>query len=124
MVEIGKSRRIMVVDDDNDILVILKKGLERNGFEVDTFYDPIQALEKFKPNYYDIILTDVKMPGLNGFELYRQIHKQDEKAKVFFLSAIDIYEHEVKWAFPNLDPNMFIHKPIGIKDLVQTIASC
>ena len=115
----------MVVDDDNDILVILKRGLERNGFEVDTFYDPIQALEKFKPNYYDIILTDVKMPGLNGFELYRQIHKQDEKAKVFFLSAIDIYEHEVKLAFPNLDPNMFIHKPtIGINNLVQTIASC
>ena len=114
----------MIVDDDMDILIILKKGLEMKGFEVHTFYDPIQALEKFKPDYYEIVLTDVRMPGLNGFELYRQIHKQDEKAKVFFLSAIDIYEHEVKLAFPNLDPNMFIHKPIGLNDLVQTIASC
>ena len=126
MVEVGNKvrKRIMLVDDDKDILVILKKGLEMKDFEVHTFYDPIEALEKFKPDYYDIILTDVRMPGLNGFELYRRIRKQDEKAKVFFLSAIDIYENEVKLAFPNLDPDMFIHKPIGINDLVQTIASC
>jgi PleD family two-component response regulator len=82
-------------------------------------------LEKYKPDYYDIVLEVAKMPGLNGFELYWQFHKQDEKAKVFFLSAIDIYEHEVKLAFPNLDPNMFIHKPImRINNLVQTNASC
>lgn len=81
------------------------------------------ALMDFTPDRYDIVLTDVKMPGLNGFELYHRIRKQDEKAKMFFLTAIDIYEHEVKLAFPNLDPNAFIHKPIAIDDLITTIES-
>jgi DNA-binding response OmpR family regulator len=115
------SKRILLVDDERDILVTFKKALESRGYEVDAFSDPVKALLDFVPGRYDIIITDVKMPGLNGFELYHRIRKQDEKAKLFFLTAIDIYEHEVKLAFPNLDPNVFIHKPIGIDDLIKTI---
>jgi two-component system catabolic regulation response regulator CreB/two-component system response regulator ChvI len=79
-----KKNRILLVDDEQDITFAFRIGLEDNGFIVDTFNDPQEALSNFKAGLYDLLLIDVKMPKMNGFELYRDIEKIDNKAKVCF----------------------------------------
>jgi DNA-binding response OmpR family regulator len=115
--------RILLVDDEKDVLQIFTQGLERNGFEVDAFTSPIEAVQQFRPYRYDAVITDIRMPGLSGFEVYKLIRKQDDTVKVFFLTAFAIYEKEVKLAFPNLPLNSFVEKPISIAKLVNLIES-
>lgn len=73
------SGRIIAVDDEFDITFTLKMILEQSGFLPDVFNHPAIALSNFKPDYYKLILLDVKMPQLNGFELYEQIKKKMSK---------------------------------------------
>jgi CheY-like chemotaxis protein len=114
--------RILLVDDNQDILYIFKKGLEDKGFVVDTFTNPKDALEYFKPNYYDLIITDIRMPGMSGFELCIEIKKRDENAKIYFLTAFDMNENELRETFPNIsENNAFISKPISIENLAKKI---
>jgi len=113
--------RILLVDDEKDILYVLQKGLELKGFHVDGFADPIEAAAQFAPFRYDIVISDIRMPQMTGFDLYRMLRKQDNRFKIFFLTAFEVHEQEVKLAFPNLPLNSFIHKPIGIDDLVRLI---
>jgi DNA-binding response OmpR family regulator len=82
-------RRLLVVDDKKDIAIVLRKGLEKYGFKVDVYLDPIQALMDYKPGSYDLLLLDFKMPGLDGYELFERIRKIDRKTKVCFLSAAE-----------------------------------
>ena len=77
-------KRIAVVDDEPDITNVLKKGLERQGFAVDTFNNPHSALARFQPKYYDIMIIDIRMPRINGFDLYRQLKKRDTSVKSAF----------------------------------------
>ena len=82
-----KGKRIMVVDDESDLTLFYRMSLEYHGFEVETFNDPRKAMSNFKPGYYDLIILDIKMPDIDGFELYEKILKMDSKAKVCFLTA-------------------------------------
>jgi DNA-binding NtrC family response regulator len=97
-----RTYKILVVDDERDITSVIKKGLKNNGFEVDTYNDPVLALEKFRADIYDILIIDVKMPKMNGFELYKKIKEIDNKVKVCFLTAIEYYNDEFRMAFPKL----------------------
>ena len=114
---------ILLIDDENDTLVTLKKGLEMKGFEVDAFDASPQALQQFKPYRYDVVITEISMPILNGFEVYKLIRKQDEKVRIFFMTAFEVIEQEVKLAFPNIPPKSFITKTITIEKLVTLIES-
>lgn len=76
-----------VVDDELDITLTLKSVLENSGFDVDLFNDPLVALQNFKTNFYDLIILDIKMPKMNGFDLYEKIKMVDNKVKVCFLTA-------------------------------------
>jgi two-component system, OmpR family, response regulator ChvI len=114
---------ILIVDDELDITLAFKKGLERNGFLVDIYNDPILALSNFKSGFYDLLLVDVRMPKMNGFELYQEIEKVDKKAKVCFITAFEVYYHALKEIFPTLEVGCFIRKPIEIDDLVKKINS-
>lgn len=76
-----------VVDDELDITLTLKSVLEQSGFNVDLFNDPLLALQNFKTNFYDLIILDIKMPKMNGFDLYEKIKMIDNKVKVCFLTA-------------------------------------
>src|SRR5207245_9549673 len=114
-------KRILVVDDEPDITTSIKNGLERKGFDVDAYNDPLKALESFEPGTYDLLLIDIRMPKLNGFELYREIKKKNDKAKICFFTAFEVYYEEFKKVFPTLDVKCFIRKPIAIKDLVDHI---
>jgi CheY-like chemotaxis protein len=82
-----KKKQVLVVDDELDITLTLKSVLENSGFNVDLFNDPLLALRNFKPNFYDLIILDVKMPQMNGFDLYEKIKMIDNKVKVCFLTA-------------------------------------
>ena len=80
--------RTLLVDDEMDVIFSLKLFLEENGFEVDAYSDPSLAIANFKPSLYDLIILDIKMPQLNGFELYKTIREVDNNVKVFFLTAV------------------------------------
>lgn len=114
-------RRVAVVDDEPDITIVLKRGLEQHGFAVETFNDPREALARFKPNHYDLMIIDIRMPKLNGFDFYREIRKKDSSIKVCFLTAFEIYYNEFRKIFPTIDVKAFVRKPVSISDLVKQV---
>jgi len=116
------NSRIMLVDDEPDINAALSVVLKREGYDVDTFENPFIALEKLKPGFYGLIILDVKMPQMDGFELYREIKKVDRKAKICFLTASELYyENFRKEKFAALDKELFIIKPISNAELLKKI---
>jgi DNA-binding response OmpR family regulator len=118
------QNRIMIVDDEHDIARLFAITLERNGFIVDVFYDPLSALSNYKAGYYDLLLLDIKMPGMSGFELYQKIKGKDDKAKVCFITAYEEHLKDFKRLFPNLgEVDCFVRKPIEMHDLVKLVKS-
>jgi DNA-binding response OmpR family regulator len=113
--------RILLVDDERDITSVKKRGLASNGFEVDAINDPVEALSNFKSGIYDLLLFNVKMPKMNGFELYKHIYKIDDKMGVYFLSGFESCSEEFKIIFPKLSAICFIRKPISIDELANKI---
>jgi CheY-like chemotaxis protein len=118
------NKTVLVVDDEPDLNLVIKTVLEDNGFKVDSFTDPLLALENFKgeAEMYDLIILDVRMPDMNGFELYKEIKKIDDKVKICFLTAGEMdYEQFGKELFPALDENCFIQKPIQNETLIKRL---
>jgi two-component system, OmpR family, response regulator ChvI len=117
------TRRIMIVEDDSDVNFSIKLVLETEGiFRADSYTDPLVALENYKPGLYDLLLIDIAMPKMNGFELYDKIRKLDNKVKICFITASEMYYEEVrKQLFPELDVNCFIRKPVANEDLIQQV---
>jgi CheY-like chemotaxis protein len=119
----NKTKKIMLVDDEADILWLFKMILESDArLKVDAFLDPIIALENFRPGLYDLLLIDIAMPKMNGFELYDKIRELDKKVKISFVTASEMFYEEIrKEAFPELDTTCFIRKPIANPDLIQQV---
>jgi DNA-binding response OmpR family regulator len=96
-------------------------GLEDTGlFTVDTFNDPQNALFNFKPSMYDLLLIDMRMPKMSGYELYKEIRKIDAKIKVIFLTASESIEDFQK-VFSTFDKKYYVMKPIEIAELIKRI---
>lgn len=114
-------KKILVVDDEEDIRTVLKKGLEIEGFSVDENSNPKEVLEKYQPGWYDLLLIDIRMPEMSGFELYREIRKIDNKVRVCFITAFEIYYDEFKRMFPKIHVSCFIQKPLSINQLSKAI---
>jgi DNA-binding response OmpR family regulator len=120
----NRLKRILIVDDEQDIISVFRMVLEMNDFEVDAYNDPLLALSNFKQNAYDLVILDIRMPVINGFELYKEIRKVDDKVKVCFMTAFDDYRQEFKKSFPMLDEiKCFIRKPKAVEDLVNHVAT-
>ena len=123
----GIKKRLLIVDDDVDITNSFSLALEDSGlFLVDTYNDPLVALSNYRPNSYDLLLLDIKMPEMNGFELYEQIKKLDNKVKVCFISAFDVDYTALGEQFPSLEkdcliPKNIIRKPIEVSKLIERI---
>lgn len=115
------SKHILIVDDEPDISSAIKVGLEDHGFRVSVFDDPLAALSNYKSDVYDLLIIDVKMPKMSGFELYREVRKVDNNVGVCFLTAFEMYYEEFKRVFPSMDVKHFIQKPIAMSDLVDKI---
>ena len=112
----------MVVDDESDLNLFYKMLLEFHGFKVDTFNDPRKALLSFKPDYYDLVILDIKMPGIDGFELNDELQKIDGKVNACFLTASELYYKEFrKKEYNALDKELFIRKPIEDEELIKQI---
>jgi DNA-binding response OmpR family regulator len=118
-----EQKKILAVDDEPDLTKLCSLALEYHGFKVDTFNDPIEALSNYKPDYYDLVILDIKMPKMDGFELYDEIKKKDHKAKVCFLTASELYYEEFrKKEYYALDRNLFIRKPIDNEELLREVS--
>jgi|SRR5690348_9288654 DNA-binding NtrC family response regulator len=119
--DIARKYKILVVDDDPDVTLKLKRGLEEKGFAVAAFNDPINVISQFKPEEYDLVLLDTKMPGMNGFELYGQIERVDRGIKVFFMTSFIRYYESLSQGYQSVDISRFIKKPIDIDSVVRRI---
>jgi DNA-binding response OmpR family regulator len=123
----GAKKRLMIVDDEADITNSFSLALEDSGlFVVDTYNDPLVALSNYRPNSYDLLLLDIKMPKMNGFELYNQIKKLDNNVKVCFVSANDVDYIALEEQYSSLErdsliPNNIIRKPIEVSKLIGRI---
>ena len=121
MTKINKNK-ILVVDYEHDSNLLLKTILERNGFIVDCFDDPFVAMENFRSNLFSLIILNIKLPKLNGFQLYREIRKKDKKVKVCFITDGEMYYGVYTDIFNSLDKNSFIRKPINYDNLLEHLA--
>jgi two-component system, OmpR family, response regulator ChvI len=118
----NNKSRILAVDDNPDITLTVKMGLESSGlFEVETFNDPELALSSFKPELYDLVLLDMRMPKMFGHELYDEMKKVDNKVKVCFMTATYQNYEALRAAFPTIEIECYIQKPVEIKDLIRRI---
>jgi DNA-binding response OmpR family regulator len=124
-------KRILIVDDDVDVTVTFKVGIQDSNnsadvnkrIEVYTSNDPVLALSEFKPNFYDLLLVDINMPHMNGFELAEKILAIDINVKVCFMSAVDINREGLREIYPSLSLGCFIRKPVPIDYLLTRIRS-
>jgi DNA-binding response OmpR family regulator len=120
-----KKKRVLLVDDESDITAALNMALVDYGFEVDSYNDPLAALSNFKPSYYDLVILDVKMPEMNGIELYRELEKIHSQIKVCFITAAgeSYYEPLTEEAeeYCRIHKDMFLQKPFSNKKLVEEI---
>ena len=118
-------KKILLVDNEADITFALENALEDYGFSIDSFNDSMLSLNSYKCNFYDLIILDIKMPNMDGFELYNKIKEKDPKVKICFLTASELfYEEYRKKRYvlgEKLGEEYFIQKPIKTNDLVQKI---
>ena len=111
------------MDNDPINTEFLKISLEENGFETYVHNDPIKALSIFKPGVYDLCILGIRMPRLNGFELFQNIKQKDSKVKVCFTTSFEAYYRSLKEEHPKIDASCFIRKKIASKDLIQLVKS-
>ena len=117
-----KKNRVLLVDDEPDIIYLVKTRLERNGFEVDAYTDPLLALQNFKAGIYLLLVLDIKMPKMDGIELFNRIEKEDSKVKICFFSASEHLTLSYKDLFQNSpDKFLFISKPISIPEMIRQV---
>jgi CheY-like chemotaxis protein len=118
------KKRVMTVDDEPDITYCLKVCLEETGLiQVDGYVDPILALAKFKPSTFDLVILDIRMPVMNGFQLYQKLKSIDDDVKVCFLTAVhDLSDY--REAYPDIinaiekdEMKCFLDKPVGSEQL-------
>jgi DNA-binding response OmpR family regulator len=119
------TKKILIIDDEPDITYTIKNILEDNGFAADTFNDPILALNNYKVNFYDLVILDIKMPKMDGFELYIKIREKDPKVKICFFTATAMFTEEIKKVLltfgKTISEDYFIQKPIRIEVLIKKI---
>ena len=120
----ANSKHILVLDDDFDIVSLIKISLQKRRFNVYAFTDPFLALEHFEINSrdYGLVLSDVRMPGMPGFEFIRKVRKIEPNVKILLMSAFEISDLEFSRALPS-DTKIdgFVQKPVSPKELVRVI---
>lgn len=113
--------RILIVDDEPDITLSFKMILEGNGFKVDTYNDPVDAKGNFKAGSYDLVILDIRMPKMDGFQLYEELKKIDDKVKVVFITAFDINYEGLRKMYPELRIDSFVRKPVDSEYLINVV---
>ena len=118
----NNKKKILFVDDEPDLTSLFKKVLESAGFNVNVFNNSYDALRDFKSYFYDLVMLDIVMPKMNGFDLYKELKKLDPDVKVCFLTASEKYREGLREGeYQTLSKDLFIQKPLSIKDLTKEI---
>ncbi len=121
------TKKILIIDDEPDVTYTIKNILEDNRFQVDSFNDLILALNNYKVNFYDLVLLDIKMPTMDGFELYLKIREKDPKVKICFLTVIATFNEEfrkIRLALgKTINEDYFIQKPVEMEYLLKKLTS-
>jgi DNA-binding response OmpR family regulator len=112
-----------VVDDEPDVIHVVEMVLEDNGFLVDSYTDPTLALSNFKPGLYDLLLLDIRMPKMNGFELYQKMKEIDSNVKICFFTASELFYEEYRRldSYPRLNKERYIQKPIRTEEIIRQL---
>jgi DNA-binding response OmpR family regulator len=113
-----KRKRILIVDDDPEVTKPLSLLLEDCGYEIDAFNDPTIALSYFKQDVYDLLLLDVRMPIIDGFDLYEKMKTIDNRPNVCFMTVYDVNYEVFREQFPSLEVECFIPKPAEIGEII------
>ncbi|MFL6398031.1 MAG: PleD family two-component system response regulator [Nitrososphaeraceae archaeon] len=122
-------KRILIIDDDPDITLTFKVGLDgyyydKRRFAVYTYNNPVTALSEFKPNFYDLLLTDIYMPHMNGFELCQKVMELDVNVRVCFVSSAEVNIEALREVYPKARSiGCFIKKPVTINYLVKRLSA-
>jgi CheY-like chemotaxis protein len=117
-----RKKRILLVDDEPDVCMVYQIVLEDAGYQCISYTDPIKALQEFRPKYYDLILLDIKMPILNGFELCKKIIELDRTVHIVFITASEEYYEKFRSQhFPELGKINYIQKPVSNDELVRIV---
>jgi CheY-like chemotaxis protein len=118
-----KKKRILIVDDETDVNYTFETVLEEKGFAVDSFDNPVLALNYFKPDLYDLVLLDIKMPAMDGFKLCEEMKKIDNKFKVCFLTASEMFYEQYRPTHSVITGENYpvIQKPIKNEELIEQI---
>jgi CheY-like chemotaxis protein len=122
----SQKKSILLVDDEVDITTVFKLSLEEEDLYVHAYNDPLLALSDYRPGTFDLLLLDVRMPKMSGFELYkkiRDIEHDGDKPQVCFITAYEEYYTQFETLFPTLEAGCFLRKPISVPDLVKAIKS-
>jgi CheY-like chemotaxis protein len=116
-------KKILLVDNEADITYALENALENYGYSIYSFNDSMLALNSYKSNFYDLVILDIKMPKMDGFELYNKIKERDPEVKICFLTASELFYEEFRKTRyvlgEKLGEEYFIQKPIKTDELVQ-----
>ena len=122
-------KMILIVDDDPDLTLTFKAGLDRyyygdkKKFEVFTYNDPLLLLKEFKPHFYDLLLTDIYMSNMNGFQLCEKILELDVNIRVCFMSAFVVNIQALREVYSNVNLGCYIEKPVTIKYLIKRLSA-
>ena len=118
-------KTILIVDDEPDITYTLKLALENNDqrYKVYTYNNPITLLAEFKPNYYDLLLIDINMPFMNGFELCKKILELDLNVRICFMSTGEVNLYALRDVYPKISMGCFVKKPVKVKNLIKMVES-
>jgi DNA-binding NtrC family response regulator len=116
-------KTILIVDDEPDITYTLKLALENNNekYKVSTYNNPISLLSEFTPNICDLLLVDINMPFMNGFELCKRILEIDLNVRICFMSTGEVNLNALRDVYPKISMGCFIKKPILIKNLIKMV---
>jgi CheY-like chemotaxis protein len=122
-------KRILVVDDDPDLTLTFKAALdgryysEKKRFEVYAYNDPLLVVKEFKPNFYDLLLTDIYMPNMNGLQLCEKILELDVNIRVCFMSGLVVNIYALREVYPNVNLGCYIEKPISMEHLIKRLSA-
>lgn len=124
-------KRILIVDEDPDTVFTFKKVFEeanriggnKTSFQVNAYNDPLVALLEFKPDYYDLMLVDINMAEMNGFDFCMKILELDANPRFCFMSSGLINQEALREQYPSLSIGCFIMKPITMENLIRRVRS-
>ncbi len=123
--KIMQEMKVLLVDNEPDVTYAIRTVLEDNGFEVDPFNDSVLVCDTYKSNYYDLVILDIKMPKMDGFQLYDRIRQKDRKTKICFLTASEMFYESLRQARnligDVLGEQYFIQKPIKTDELIRRL---